>query len=111
MWIHLLRTLRPIGHHHAAAHKLVSRSDNAMHSLDDCSRICIVGGYHPGTLEVGRIGDNSEFLEENLGVFLVVSLSYYYIGHNHTQGVCCQFMMSGLNVERLVIANGILAAI
>lgn len=107
----LLHTWRPIGHLHAAAHQHISHSDNAMHSLDGCSTICIVGGYFPSTLEVGRIGDNSEFLEEDLGVFLVVSLSYYYISHIHTQGVCCLFTMLGLIVEIFVIAKGVLAAI
>jgi len=33
-----------------------------------------VGGYFPGTLEIGRMGDNLEFFGEVLGLFLVFCL-------------------------------------
>jgi len=42
-----------------------------MHWLHSCSRVCVVGGYFPGTLEGGRMGDNFEIFGEVLGLFLV----------------------------------------
>jgi len=54
-----------------------------MHSLDCCSRICVVGGYFSCTLEGGQMSDNLEFFGEVLGLILVFCLFYYYIGHIH----------------------------
>jgi len=42
-----------------------------------------VGGYLSGTLEGGRMGDNSEFFSEVLVLFLVFCLFHYYIIHIH----------------------------
>jgi len=40
-----------------------------------------VGWYCSGTLEGGRMGDDSEFFGEVLGLFLVICLFHYYIIH------------------------------
>jgi len=45
--------------------------------------ICVVGGYFSGTLEGGRMGDNSEFFDAVLGLFLVFCLFHHYIIHIH----------------------------
>jgi len=54
-----------------------------MHWLDSCWRICVVGGYLSGTLEGGRMGHNLEFFGEDMSLFLVFCLFYYYIIHIH----------------------------
>jgi len=67
----LLQALWPIGSVQAAAQLQISRCEDGMHWLDSCSRLCVVGGYFPGTLEGGRMGDNLEFFGEVWGLFLV----------------------------------------
>jgi hypothetical protein len=56
-----------------------------MHWLDDCSRICVVGGYFSDTLEGEQMGDNLEFFCEVLGLLLVFCLFYDYIIHIHVR--------------------------
>jgi len=52
-----------------------------MHWLDGCSKIWVVGGYFPDTLEGGQMGDNLEFFGEVFSLFLVICLYYYYFIH------------------------------
>ena len=42
-----------------------------------------MGGYLSGTLEGGRMGHNLEFFGEDMSLFLVFCLFYYYIIHIH----------------------------
>jgi len=42
-----------------------------------------VGGYLSGTLKGGRMGHNLEFFGEDMSLFLVFCLFYYYIIHIH----------------------------
>jgi len=77
------QVLWPIGRVHAATQLEISCCEDGMHWLDGCLRICIVGGYFSGTLEGGQMGNNLQLFGVVLGLFLVFSLFYYYIGHIH----------------------------
>ena len=78
-----LQALWPIGSVHAAAQLQISRCEDGMHWLDGCSRICVVGGYHSGTLEGGRMYDNLEFFGEVFSLFSVLCVFHHSIIHIH----------------------------
>jgi len=96
-WILPPQALRPIGSVQAAAQLQISHCEDAMHWLDSCLMISVVGGYFSGTLEGGRMGDNLDFFGEVLGPFLVFCLFYYYIIHIHAWRAVLRVHDVGIN--------------
>jgi len=82
-----------------------------MHWLDGCSRICVVGGYFSGTLEGGRMGDNLELFGDVLvsfWCFVYFIITSFIFMH---EGLCSEFTMLGLIVEKFIFGNGRVAVI
>jgi len=75
------QTLWPIDCIPAATQRENHLCEDGMHRLDSCWKICVVSGTFSDTLQGGWMGDNSEFLGQVLGLFLVFCLLYYYIIH------------------------------
>ena len=74
LWILPLWALWQIGSVKSAIRLHISHSEDEMHCMVDCSKICIEGGYFSATLEGGRMGDNLELFGQVLGLFLVFCL-------------------------------------
>jgi len=110
-WIIQLQALWPIGSVHAAAQLQISHCEDGMHWLNGCSRICIVGGYFLALWRVDRwviIWSLLMMLWVSFWCFVYFIITSFIFMH---EGLCWQFTMLGLIVERFVSGKGIVTMI
>jgi len=111
LWILQLQALWPLVWEQAAAQLPISRCEDGMHWLDDCSRIRFVGGNFSGPLEGGRMGDNLEVLVRfwvSFWCFVYFIITSFIYMHG---GLCWEFTKLGLIVEMFLFWKGIVAVI
>jgi len=109
VWILLLQARWQIESVQAAAQLQISHCLDGMHQLDGWSRICRVGGYFSCTLEGGRMGDNLECFERfwvSFWCFVYFIITLVIFMH---EGLCREFMMLGLIIQKGVFGQGIVA--